>query len=237
MKKKSQFPQEILILIIIILAVSCFNFNANRAYPHSLSTKTDLKYFAVLKRLGIYKKNLDFLSLKIYKKKNEIKDLKNKIKNAEDKVKKIKNKIKKDGLLINGLTARIFIIHKEYGSARLLYFKDNADSFIVNYQLKTLLQNEEARLSKLVKRKKKFLKLKKYLKKEKNSLIAAVKSINDAKRELEYLIRGINKYIKSLKIKYKKNKNNRLLRRKVIKLIHKLNEGSKKNDIKFILMR
>ena len=48
-----------------------------------------------------------------------------------------------------------------------------------------------------------------------------------------------NNYIKSVKIKYKHkhNKNNRLLRHKVIKLIHNLKGSSKKNDIKFIIMR
>ena len=227
------------ISLIIILTVFCFNAAAassnGRLNRHG--SKSVLKYSAILKRLDFYKKDLAFLSSKISKKEKDIKDLKNKIKNAKGKIKKLKDNIKKDGLLIKELTTRIFIIHKEYGSTKLLSFKDNADSFIVNYQLKTLLQKEEIRLSKLIKRKNKFLKLKKYLKKEKNNLVTAVKSINGTKRKLEVLIGGINKYIKSVKIKNKHNKNNRLLKRKVIKLIHNLNDSSRKNDIKFIIMR
>ena len=227
------------VFLIIILTVFCFNAAAasSKGRLNSHGTKSGSKYSAILKRLNFYKKDLAFLSSKISKEEKDIKDLKNKIKNAKGKIKKLKDKIKKDGLLIKDLTTRIFIIHKEYGSAKLLSFKDNADSFIINYQLKTLLQKEEIRLSKLIKRKNKFLKLKKYLKKEKNSLIPAVKSINGAKRKLEDLIGGINKYIKSVKIKNKHNKNNRLLKRKVIKLIHNLNDSSRKNDIKFIIMR
>ena len=227
------------VFLIIILTVFCFNAAAasSKGRLNSRGTKSGSKYSAILKRLNFYKKDLAFLSSKISKEEKDIKDLKNKIKNAKGKIKKLKDKIKKDGLLIKDLTTRIFIIHKEYGSAKLLSFKDNADSFIINYQLKTLLQKEEIRLSKLIKRKNKFLKLKKYLKKEKNSLIPAVKSIDGAKRKLEDLIGGINKYIKSVKIKNKHNKNNRLLKRKVIKLIHNLNDSSRKNDIKFIIMR
>jgi septal ring factor EnvC (AmiA/AmiB activator) len=246
--KKTIVSSPVLPIIILILT-ACF-FNAAAASPHSLlnrrhtgHAKSGSKYSDILKRLDFYKEELAFLSSRIYRKENDIKDLKNKIKNAEGKIKKLKNKIKKDGLLIKGLTMRIFIIHKEYGSVRLLSFKDNTDSFIINYQLKTLLKKEEAKLSKLVKRKNKFLKLKKYLKKEKNSLIPAVKSINGTKRKLEYLIAVTFKYIKSVKIKYKqgrkgnkkRNKKNRLLKRKVIKLIHNLNDSSRKNDIKFTI--
>ena len=228
-----------LIFLIIILTVFCFNaaVASSNGRLNRHGSKSVLKYSAILKRLNFYKKDLAFLSSKIPKEEKDIKDLKNKIKNAKGKIKKLKDKIKKDGRLIKDLTTRIFIIHKEYGSTKLLSFKDNADSFIVNYQLKTLLQKEEIKLLKLIKRKNKFLKLKKYLKKEKNNLVAAVKSINGTKRKLEVLIGGINKYIKSVKIKNKHNKNNRLLKRKVIKLMHNLNDSSRKNDIKFIIMR
>lgn len=231
MKKTIAFAP---LFLIIILAKFSFNATAaaypnNRPNPHGI--KSNSKYSAMLKRLNFYKKDLVFLSSKISKKKKNIKDLRNKIKNAEDKIKKLKNKIKKDGFLIKELTMRIFIINKEYDSAKY--------SFIINYQLKTLLKKEEIKLSKLIKRKNKFLKLKKYLKKEKNSLILAVKSINGTKRKLEGLIADTYGYIKSVKIKYKHNKNkkDRLLKRKVIKLIHNLNNSSKKNDIKFIIMR
>ncbi|MHB1546957.1 MAG: hypothetical protein ACYCV8_09935, partial [bacterium] len=229
MKKKTVY---FIVFSIVILTASCFK--ANSAYPLNLHIKSDSNYSAILKRLNFYKKDLAFLSDKISKKKKEINDLKNKIKNAENKIKNLKNKIKKDGRLIKGLTMRIFVIHTESGSSKLSSFKDGVDSFIINYQLKTLLQKEEMKLSKLVNRKNKFLKLKRFLKKEKNILVKAVKSINGTKIKLKDLIGGIDKYIKSVKIKHKHNKNNRLLKRKVIKLIHNLNEGSKKNDIKFI---
>ncbi len=227
------------VFLIIILTVFCLSaaVASSNGRPSRHATKSASKYSAILKRLDFYKRDLAFLSSKISKEEKDIKDLKNKIKNVEGEIKKLKDKIKKDGLLIKDLTMRIFIIHKEYGLAKLLSFKDNADSFIINYQLKTLLQKEEIKLSKLIKRKNKFLKLKKYLKKEKNNIVPAVKRINGTKRKLEGLIGGINKYIKSVKIKYKHNKNNRLLKRKVIKLIHNLNDSSRKNDIKFIIMR
>ena len=204
MKKKTVY---FIVFSIVILTASCFK--ANSAYPLNLHIKSDSNYSAILKRLNFYKKDLAFLSDKISKKKKEINDL--------------KNKIKKDGRLIKGLTMRIFVIHTESGSSKLSSFKDGVDSFIINYQLKTLLQKEEMKLSKLVNRKNKFLKLKRFLKKEKNILVKAVKSINGTKIKLKDLIGGIDKYIKSVKIKHKHNKNNRLLKRKVIKLIHNLN--------------
>jgi septal ring factor EnvC (AmiA/AmiB activator) len=231
------------VFLASILTLFCFKTFAASSLTDvrqsSKIVKSGSKYSAILKRLYFYKRDLAFLSSKIFKEEKGIKDLKNKIKNSEGKIKKLRNKIKKDGLLIKVIVARIFIIHKEYGSAKLLSFKDDTDGFIINYQLKTLLKEEETKLSKLVNRKNKFLKLKNYLKKEKNSLVLAVKSIDGTKIKLEDLIGGINNYIKSVKIKYKHkhNKNNRLLRRKVIKLIHNLNGSSKKNDIKFIIMR
>ena len=231
------------VFLASILTLFCFKTFAASSLTDvrqsSKIVKSGSKYSAILKRLYFYKRDLAFLSSKISKEEKGIKDLKNKIKNSEDKIKKLRNKIKKDGLLVKVIVARIFIIHKEYGSAKLLSFKDDKDGFIINYQLKALLKDEETKLSKLVNRKNKFLKLKTYLKKEKDTLVLAVKSIDGTKIKLEDLIGGINNYIKSVKIKYKHkhNKNNRLLRRKVIKLIHNLNGSSKKNDIKFIIMR
>ena len=240
MKKAILYPS---FLLAAILALFCFKTVADGASPNGRlnlrNANPGSKYSVILKKLDFYKKDLAFLSSKISKEEKGIKDLKNKIKNSEDKIKKLRDKIKKDGMLVKVLATRIFIIHKEYASVKLLSFKDDTDAFIVNYQLKTLLREEETKLSKLVKRKNKFLKLKNYLKQEKDSLVRAVKSINGTKIKLEDLIGGINNYIKSVKIKYKHkhNKNNRLLRRKVIKLIHNLKGSSKKNDIKFIIMR
>ena len=244
------------VFLIIILTVFCFNAAAAASSNGRLNrpgSKSVSKYSAILKRLNFYKKALAFLSSKISKEEKDIKDLKNKIKNAKGKIKKLKDKIKKDVLLIKDLTTRIFIINKEYGSAKLLSFKDNADSFIVNYQLKTLLQKEEIRLSKLIKRKNKFLKLKKYLKKEKNSLIADVNSVKHSKKRLKQLIAGLNIYIKSLKINNDKNyngylskkrgnmrkhnKKNRLLKRKVIKLIKNLKNKSRGSGVIFQIIK
>lgn len=229
-------------LLAALLSLSLFSYksaDASATIKIINNNNGTTKYSLILKKLDFYKKDLAFLSSKISKEEKGIKDIKNEIKNSENKIKKLKDRIKKDSMLVKALVARIFIIHKEYDSDKLLSFKDDTDSFTVNYQLKTLLRKEETKLSKLAKRKDKFLKLKNYLKKEKDGLVSALKGLNGAKIKLETLIGGINNYIKSVKIKYKHkhNKNNRLLRRKVIKLIHNLKGSSKKNDIKFIIMR
>ena len=231
--------------LLLFLIISCFN--PHNVFPYNYNKpsriKTNSEYSAILKRLTSYKRDLVLLSSKISKKRKDIADIKNKIKIAKSKIKKLKSKIKKGAFLIKDLTIRIFLINREDSSAALSSSdNDNAEYFIVNYQLKTLLKKEEIKLSKLIKRRNRFLKLKKYLKKEKAGLISGVNSLNGSISELKNLIVGIDGYIKSVKIKYSRgnkiqNKKNRLLKRKVIKLIHNLNGKSKKDDIKFIIMR
>jgi len=230
--------------MLLLLIISCFNPHNVFPYNHNKHPriKTHSEYSAILKRLTFYKRDLVLLSSKISKKRKDIADLKDKIKTAEGKIKKLKSKIKKGGLLIKSLTIKIFLINREDSSSKLSPSGNNAEYFIVNYQLKTLLKKEEVKLSKLIKRRNRFLKLKKYLKKEKAGLISAVNSLNGSISELKSLIGGINGYIKSVKIKYSRgnkiqNKKNRLLKRNVIKLIHNLNGNSRKDDIKFIIMR
>ncbi|MHB1698278.1 MAG: hypothetical protein ACYCSQ_09290 [bacterium] len=230
--------------LLLLLITSCFNPHNVFPYNHIKHPriKTHSEYSSILKRLTFYKRDLVLLSSKISKKRKDIANLKNKIKIAKNKIKKLKNKIKKGDLLIKDLTIRIFLINREDSSAKLSSSENNAEYFIVNYQLKTLLKKEEIKLSKLIKRRNRFLKLKKYLKKEKAGLIPAVNSINGSISELKGLIGGIDDYIKSVKIKYNRgnkiqNKKNRLLKRKVIKLIHNLNGNSRKDDIKFFIMR
>ncbi len=238
--------------IYIILFLTIYRFNLQSAYSfgnhsHFQSIKTRLKYSAAIKRLTFYKKELSFISSEISAKEYAESDLKKKIKNDEVGIKRLKKKIKNDRLLIKNITLKIFIIHKEYGSDRLLSFKNGMNNFVINYQLKTLLKKEEEKFLKLVKRKKRFSRLKKYLKKEKRGLIGAVKSIKGSKKRLEKLIVEASEYIKSLKIRnnYKfnkiksgyRNKKNRLLKRKVIKLIKNLKNGYGRNYIKFKIIK
>lgn len=223
--------------LLLFLIISCSNSHNVFAYHNNkhLRIKINSEYSAILKRLKFYKKDLTLLSSKIYKKRKDIADLKSKIKIAKNKIKKLKIKIEKDGLIIKDLVTRIFLINREDSSVEFSsLYNGNVEYFIVQYQLKTLLKKEEIKLLRFIKRRSRFLKLKKYLKKDKIGLISAVDSLNGSISELKGLIGRLNDYIKSVKIKYKKN---RLLKHKVIKLIHNLNGNSKKDDIKFIIMR
>ena len=216
-----------------------------------------MKYRFVIKRLTFYKKELSLISSKISRLDSAVSNLKKKIKNDEKQIKKIKKKIKKYGLLIEDLTEKIFIIDKEYRLDGIMSFKDDSNAYIINYQLKILLKKEEEKFLRLVKRKNKFLRLKKYLKNEKNTFIADVKSIKRSKKRLKRLISALNTYINSLKINSDKNhsvyrsekpenmhihnkshnKKNRLLKHKVIKLINNLKNKSRNSGVIFQIIK
>ncbi len=180
------------------------------------------------------------MSLKIIKKRKDISDLKNKIDIALLKIKRLKGKINKDNLILRKLISKIFIIQRDKDAIRLTTIKDSTNSFITFYQLKTVLNKEKLKLAALIARRNRFLKIKDYLNKEKTSLKKALKSLGVSRQKLSSLIKGIKSYIKTIKIKYineEKNKKNRLLKNKVIKLMHKINSGSKKGDVEFIIMK
>lgn len=226
-------------IIILVLALQLHCLIPISAYSEennaSAYAKTHSAYSAVFKKLAAYKREIGFLPSKIIEKEKAVKDLKNKIKTAEEKITKLKYRIKKDGHITNKLITRIFLINREYGSYKLLSFKDSVNGYIVNYELKFLLKKEETKLSVFVRRKNMFLKLKHYLNKEKDGLIKAVKSWNAAKRKLKRLIGRITLYLHSLRLEYERknnlnkkfNKKNRHLKNKIIKLIRKLNNSSK----------
>ncbi|RZD14394.1 MAG: hypothetical protein EVJ47_06945 [Candidatus Acidulodesulfobacterium ferriphilum] len=211
------------------------------AYAISRSDKIIYqKYPAIIKKLALYKKKFNFLSLKIIKKRKDISDLKNKIDIALLKIKRLKGKINKDNLILRKLISKIFIIQRDKDAIRLTTIKDSTNSFITFYQLKTVLNKEKLQLAALIARRNRFLKIKDYLNKEKTSLKKALKSLGVSRQKLSSLIKGIKSYIKTIKIKYineEKNKKNRLLKNKVIKLMHKINSGSKKGDVEFIIMK
>ncbi len=170
--------------------------------------------------------------------KKDIVDLRGKIEMASHKEEIIKNKIKEDDSTIRRLIRRIFFFQKEYDSVKLSSFKNNADYFVLNYQMKDVIDREEGILSKLATRKNKLLKIKEYLNKEKIIFISVKNGFKISRKKIKGLIAEMNNYIKVLKTKYRpEDKKNRFLKRKVIKLIHNLNKNSKKNDITFTILR
>ncbi|HEC24612.1 MAG TPA: hypothetical protein ENI54_01140 [bacterium] len=196
------------------------------------------KYPLVAKRLTYYKKETSLLSSKILEMKKDIVDLRGKIEMASHKEEIIKNKIKEDDSTIRRLIRRIFFFQKEYDSVKLSSFKNNADYFVLNYQMKDVIDREEGILSKLATRKNKLLKIKEYLNKEKIIFISVKNGFKISRKKIKGLIAEMNNYIKVLKTKYRpEDKKNRFLKRKVIKLIHNLNKNSKKNDITFTILR
>ncbi len=234
------------ISIVAALFIYCLSISA----AYSFKIRTRHKYSYVIKRLTFYKEELASISYKIAHSDSALHELKSKIKKNENKIRKIKKRIKRYRLLIEGLIERIFIIHKEYLLAEIIYFKGDTDAFVLNYQLKILLKNEEARLLKLVKIRNGFLRLRKYLKKEKSSFTSEFKSIKRSKERLKDLITGLNNYIESLKInngktyagynkskEKRKDKKNRLLKRKVIKLIKNLQKKSRNGDAEFQIIK
>ncbi|MCL4322497.1 MAG: hypothetical protein M0016_03835 [Deltaproteobacteria bacterium] len=194
------------------------------------------KYSVIIKKLALYKKEFNLLSLKILKKRKDAGDLKNKITIAGAKIKRLKDKINKDNFILRKLIRRIFIIQRDKDAVKLTSIKNNTNYFITFYQLKTVLNKEKFRLAALIARRNRFLKIKNYFKEEKADLKKTLESLGASRQKLSNLIKGIKNYIKAIKIKYM-NKNNRLLKNKVIKLIHKINSKPKKGDIKFIIMR
>jgi septal ring factor EnvC (AmiA/AmiB activator) len=251
--KKIIINNKLLFFLVIFLSVPLSYYCRNSFAAFKSNINTRLKYRSVIKRLTFYKKELSLISSKISRRDSAVSSLKKKIRKDEKHIKKIKKKINKYGLLIKDLTEKIFIIHKEYRLDGIISFKDDSNAFIINYQLKILLKKEERKLLHLVKRKNKFLHLKKYLKNEKNSLVADINSIKRSKKRLKQLITGLNMYMKSLKINNDKNyngylskkpgnmrrdnKKNRLLKRKVIKLIKNLKNKSRSSGIIFQVIK
>ncbi len=248
---------KLLFFLFISLSIS-LSFCCRSSFAvYGSNINTRLKYLSVIKRLTFYKKELSLIYSKISRKDSAINSLKKKIKKDEKRIKKIKEKIKKYGLLIEDLAEKIFIIHKEYRLDGIISFKDDSNAFIINYQLKILLKKEEEEFLWLVKRKNKFLRLKKYLKNEKNTFIDDIKSIKHSKKRLKRLISALNTYINSLKINSDKNhsvylskkpenirrhnnkhnKKNGHLKRKVIKLINNLKNKSRNSGVIFQIIK
>ncbi len=200
----------------------------------------------VIHKLDAYKQEFHFLSLEIVKKKKNIDDLKSKIKLIKSNIKILKDEIDMDSLVSRSLIRRIFIIQRDKDTLKLASIRGSIDYFIAFYQLKTILYRERFKLNKLVARRDRFLKMKIYFKKERADLKKAVESMRISRYKLNKLIKNIQAYMRAVRIKYMKmmrDKKNRLLKKKVIKLMHKINDKSefrsksKHRDIKFIILR
>ncbi|MCL5673618.1 MAG: hypothetical protein M1407_03245 [Deltaproteobacteria bacterium] len=217
-------------------AVSPFIKNRSVFYENSLS---------IINKLKLYKLSLNKLYKDLKKKKNESNKLNHKIKHLKIRLEKLKKKIKNSGYIITQLLRDIFIINKEKKADIINLSDKNNNYFITNYILKNLLNNEEYKLKKLINRNKKFANIKKEIVIERKRLKKGIDDLSQSKLKLKKMIADSQNYISIVKeIKTKKsainNKKSRFLRKKVIKLIHKIkNKIKNKNhgDIKFIVVK
>lgn len=234
------------ILFFVVLLLLCFAAAEAPKLACALNHSDkiiELKYPVVTHKLNIYRKAFHFLSSEIVKKKKNINDLRSKIKIVKADIKLLKDKINADNLVSRSLIRRIFIIQRDKDTLKLTSIGGNIDYFIAFRQLKTILYGERSALDRLMARKDRFLKMKIYFKEEKADLKKAVESLKTSRYKLNKLIKNIQAYIKIIKIRYMnsiRDKKNRLLKKKVIKLMHKINNKPKKpknRDIKFIILR
>ncbi|MHB1679809.1 MAG: hypothetical protein ACYCTB_04760 [bacterium] len=215
-------------------AVSPFIKNRYTFYENSLS---------IINKLKLYKLSLNKLYKDLKKKKNESNKLNHKIEHLRIRLEKLKKKIKNSGYIITQLLRDIFIINKEKKADIINLSDKNNNYFITNYILKNLLNNEEYKLKKLINRDKKFDSIKKEIVIERKMLKKEINSLSQSKLKLKNMIADSQNYMSNVKeIKTKKsavnNKKSRFLRKKVIKLIHKIKSKIKNHhDIKFIVVK
>jgi septal ring factor EnvC (AmiA/AmiB activator) len=239
--KKLKIIFFIVIFIVLFIgtiksaaAVSPFIKNRSAFYKNSLS---------IINKLKLYKLSLNKFYKDLRKKKNESNKLNYKIKHLRIKLKKLKKKIKNSGYIITQLLRDIFIINKEKNADIINLSDKNNNYFIANYILKNLLNNEEYKLKKLINRNKKFANIKKEIVIERKRLKKGIDSLSQSKLKLKNMISDSQNYISNVKkMKTKKsaanNKKSRFLRKKVIKLIHKIKSKIRhRKDIKFIVVK
>lgn len=215
-------------------AVSPFIKNRSAFYENSLS---------IINKLKLYKLSLNKFYKDLRKKKNESNKLNHKIKHLRIKLKKLKKKIKNSGYIVTHLLKDIFIINKEKNTDIINLSDKNNNYFITNYILKNLLNHEEYKLKKLINRDKKFVNIKKEIVIERKRLKKEINNLSQSKLKLKNMIADLQNYISNVKeMKTKKsaanNKKSRFLRKKVIKLIHKIKSKIRHHDdIKFIVVK
>lgn len=233
----------VMILFVTCLCLACAFAGLKPACASgSPNVRTGQKYPVIIQKLTRYRKELNFLSSKIARKRRNINELNGKIKITGAKIKLLRADIDKDNLVIRKLLRRIFIIQRDKGIFKLTPINGGENNYILFYQLKTILYHEKSRLIKLITGRDKFLNMKKNFKKSKMDLKKALDGLKTSSKKLYNLINEVKNYISTVKLKYinkdnNKNKTNRLLKNKVIKLIHKINNKSKRDDIKFSIMR
>lgn len=189
---------------------------------HSENLKEE--YRSVLEHLDYYKSELNLLSKKISEASLGIDDLKEKIGESKSKSVVLKKEIKQDNLYFRNLLGKIFIFQRERETLKLLSIKDDYNDFIVNYELKSVLEKEESNLKLLMERSDTLLSLQKLMDNEREGVSNDLASMNNSKETLKILIRRANFYILRIKKKLAaqqavNNKRNKELNKLVIKLL------------------
>jgi septal ring factor EnvC (AmiA/AmiB activator) len=200
---------------------------------------------SIIKKLKLYKLSLNKLYKDLETKKKESNKLNHKIKYTNIILKKLKKKIKNSGYIVTRLLKDIFIINEEKDAGTINLSVKNSNYVISNYILKNLLNHEEYKLNKLVNRDRKFAKINKEIVVEEKRLKKEIYSLSRAKLKLKKIIVNTQNYMNNVyRMKNEKshanNKNSRFLRKKVIKLIHKIKSKIRNNshhDIKFIVIK
>ncbi|RZD15889.1 MAG: hypothetical protein EVJ46_06740 [Candidatus Acididesulfobacter guangdongensis] len=200
---------------------------------------------SIINKLKLYKLSLNRLYKDLEKKKKESNKLNHKIKYTDIILKKLKKKIKNSGFIVTRLLKDIFVINEERDADIINLSDKNSNYVISNYILKNLLNHEEYRLKKLINRDKKFAKINKEIVFERKKLKKEIDGLSESKLKLKKIIADSQNYINNInRMKTEEsrtnNKNSRFLRKKVIKLIHKIKNKIKSkshHDIKFIVIK
>ena len=175
----------------------------------------------VMIRLKKYKSDLERLFKDINKTSVQISSLNKKIKRSRIKIKEFEKKITGYRKILRRLVRKILIFQEERSSIKLQPVNKSINYIIVNYDLKSILSHEEQKLHRLMVRRDKYHVIVNALNGQKKGLKHKIKYLEISKKSLSRLILRTEYYIKSLK-KKKQNKRSRFLKRKVIKLIHKI---------------
>jgi len=217
-------------------SASPFNKHRHIFYESSLS---------IINKLKLYKSSLNKLYKDLEKKKKESNKLNHKIKYTDIILKKLKKKIKNSSFIVTRLLKDIFIINEERDVDIVNLSDKNSNYVITNYILKNLLNYEEYKLNKLLNRDKKFAKINKEIVVERKKLKKEIDGLSKSKLKLKKIIADSQNYMNNVnqmkaEESHANNKNSRFLRKKVIKLIHKIKNKIKSkshHDIKFIVIK
>ncbi len=172
-------------------------------------------------RLKKYKSDLEGLFRNINETGAQIRSLNKKIRKSHIKIRELGKKITGYGKILRRLVRKILIFQEERSSIRLQPVNKSINYIIVSYDLKSILSREEQKLRRSIARKNKYHMLMNALNGQKKGLKHKIKYLETSKKSLSRLVLKTEYYIKSLR-KKEQNKMSRFLKRKVIKLIHKI---------------